>query len=120
MSFAEDWERCSPWLAAALGDDPTHSMDDVRRLIECGSGQHQFWAGKRSAIVTEIVVSPRRWSLHFWLAGGDLEEILEMKPLIEAWGKAAGCSRVTISGRIGWERVLKDYRRVCVVLSKEI
>jgi len=121
MSFAEDWERCSPWLAAALERaEGTHTLDDVRDLIERGQGQYQFWPGRRAAVVTEIIPYPRMWVLHFWLIGGDLEELMGMKPHIEAWGRAAGCTRARGTGRPGWERVLKDYRRSAVVLEREI
>jgi hypothetical protein len=114
-----EWERCRPWLAAALERaGGTHGMGDVRAGVE--AVRFQFWPGERAAIVTEIIEYPRMRALHFFLVGGAMDELLAMKPHIEAWGKGLGCTRATCAGRFGWERVLTDYRRACVVLEKEI
>jgi hypothetical protein len=56
-------------------------------------------------MVTEIVGD----SIHVWLGGGDLAELMEMRPLVESWGRDVGCVRATISGRLGWDRALKPY-----------
>ncbi|MBP2301577.1 hypothetical protein [Azospirillum picis] len=117
--FDEQWARCEPWLAAALEHaHGTHLIEDIRE--GCLAGNLQFWPGKSAAIVTEICTYPRLKAVNFFLVGGDLEELLAMKPVIEAWAKRLGCTRAQCGGRFGWERVLKDYRRACVVLEKEI
>lgn len=65
----------------------------------------QLWLGERSAMVTEIVGD----AIHVWLGGGDLSELLEMRPLVESAGREWGCRRATISGRLGWDRALKPF-----------
>lgn len=65
----------------------------------------QLWLGERSAIVTEIVGD----AIHVWLGAGDLAELLEMRPLIERYGRDIGCKRATIDGRLGWDRVFKPH-----------
>lgn len=57
-------------------------------------------------MVTQCVEESNGRCLHVWLAGGDLRDILKLKPGVEAWGRAQGCSHVTLSGRKGWRRVL--------------
>lgn len=119
MSFEEQWTRCEPWLAAALEHaGGTHTMDDVKAAVL--AGDMQFWPGRGAAIVTQINVYPRLKAVWFFLTGGDMAELLAMKPVIEAWASGLGCTRAECGGRFGWERVLKDYQRFCVVLTKEI
>lgn len=118
-----DWlpafNRCIPFLEAALGyADGTHTVDDVRAAIE--GGKAQFWPGEKSAVVTEILTFPRKKVCHYWLAGGDLDELLDMEPSIETWAKAIGCESMTIAGRPGWHRALKGYRKAFTTLSKGI
>lgn len=104
-----EWERCSPWienaLAYALG---THTIDDVWDMVQRGDAV--FWPGKKSAVVTEFHEFPRLKSLHFWLCGGDLKELVrDMRPCIEAWGAAQGATRFTTAGRDGWQRAMSPY-----------
>lgn len=101
------WERCRPYIHAALQyGDGTHLIEDVEARIEDGTAV--FWPGERSAIVTEIIETPRKTILNFWLAGGDLDETTNhMRPVIEAWGKSQGCTASSIVGRPGWVRTLK-------------
>jgi hypothetical protein len=102
-----EWERCRPWIEAALiHADGTHSIDDIAAGI--ASGRFQFWPGKNCAAVTEIIVFPRLTALNFFLLGGDLDELLqEMEPAICRWAAAMGCSRVIGAGRKGFEKVLR-------------
>jgi len=61
--------------------------------------------------------------LHYFLAGGDLDELKLMRPHIESWGKENGCTRVTLAGRKGWARTfLQDegYAPKWHILSKEL
>jgi hypothetical protein len=51
-----------------------------------------------------------------------MDQILDMQESAEIWGKAQGCSSMTIAGRQGWKRVLADYgyEQMFVTLGKEI
>ena len=120
-----DWEefgRLRHHVAAALEySGGSHSVEDIADGIE--KGHFQFWPAERSVIVTEIIVYPRLKDLHFFLAGGDLDELRLMQPIIESWGKSEGCSRVSLAGRKGWERsFLRDrgYEPKWFVLSKDL
>lgn len=102
-----EWERCKPWIEAALEyAHGTHLIEDVWDLVL--RGEAHFWPGRRAAIVTEFSDFPRLKALHFWLCGGDMHELLdEMRPAVEAWGCLNNCTRFTTCGRPGWARVLK-------------
>jgi hypothetical protein len=89
-------------LAPALARD-TGGWDMAELRARIAQGRAQLWLGERSAVVTEIVGD----EINCWLAGGDGREIVAMAPGIEAFGRARGCRWATLSGRIGWLRLLK-------------
>lgn len=107
-TFNAEWDRCAPWLEAALEyGGGTHLLEDVRERVMTDDFCW-FWPGKKAAAVSEIVIHPRLRQMNFWLCGGDLHEIIdEMLPVAEARGILAGCTRFSTSGRVGWRRVLK-------------
>jgi hypothetical protein len=122
LSDEEDFERLRHHVAAALEySGGTHKIEDIAEGIR--RGQFQLWPGRDSAVVTEIIVYPQLKDLHYFLAGGDLDELRLMRPLIEQWGKSVGCSRVSLAGRKGWERTfLKDegYEPKWFILCKDL
>lgn len=114
-----EFDRCSEWIQAALAyANGTHELEDVREAITAGKAQ--FWPGRKSAVVTEILTYPRKRVCHFWLAGGDLEELVHMEQSISTWAKAMGCQGTSIAGRAGWLKALPDYRKMAVTLAKEL
>jgi hypothetical protein len=46
--------------------------------------------------------------MHIFLAGGDLDELRGMVPMFCSWARFNKCSKVTLCGRRGWERALKQ------------
>jgi hypothetical protein len=42
-----------------------------------------------------------------WLGGGELGELLAMRPGVEAWARAQGAQAARINGRRGWARALR-------------
>lgn len=119
--FAE-LNRCREWVEDALEyAGGTHNFNDIAAAVL--SDRFQIWPSNNAVVVTEIVVYPQLKDLHYFLAGGNLDELKAMRPIIEAWGKGVGCTRVSLAGRKGWERTfLKDegYRPNWFVLSKEL
>ena len=99
--YLEDFaDLLAPALALAGG---THTKEDVADAI--AEGTMQFWPGQTSAIVTQIEVSPRRKTVHFFLAAGNLTELEAMVPSILEWAQIChGCDGATLSGRPGWQR----------------
>lgn len=118
----DEWERCKPWLEAALEFDGGHyGIDDV--LLEVAQGTAQFWPGRNCAGVTQFWTFPRAKALNYWLAGGDMRELVDdMLPCVEAWALDQGCDKIIISGRTGWARVLKPlgYSTVWVAQAKDL
>lgn len=121
MSFEQEWTRCGPWLQAALDEAPTtHTLDDVRGMVL--RGEAKFWPFEKSAFVTLIWTEPQAKTLHHWLVGGDLADLLSHQPDIEAYARSQGCTRLFIAGRPGWKRVLEPhgYGFIGIAMSREL
>jgi GNAT superfamily N-acetyltransferase len=116
------WLRCRPYVEAALvRAGGTHGVEDVERLV--AEGRAHFWPGRGCAVVTEFYSYPRMKACNLWLLGGDLKELLQMRPAIEAWARAQGCTRILGGGpRRGWERVLRPhgYRPEWIIYCKDL
>ena len=116
-----EWERCLPWIVAALDEGGnTHTPDDVLAMVK--SGRAQFWPAERGCLVTEILVYPRCNVLNVWLGGGELDQLTDMQSAVMAWAGAMGCTRMSIQGRRGWVRALEKHgwRHAHAVVVKEL
>lgn len=106
-----EWQRCRPWIEAAVAEcGGTHTIEDVEAGLV--AGHYQFWPGKRSACVTEVIDHPRKRVMSFWLLGGDLRELLaKIEPEAREWGLSVGCSLFIGHpvDRPGWARVLAKH-----------
>ena len=122
MSDREHLERLRQHVEAALEySGGTHQFEDVLEMV--AKNQLQVWPATQSIVLTEIIVYPRLKNLHYFLAGGDLDELSRMRPMIESWGKSLGCTRVSLAGRRGWAKTfLKDegYSPQWTVLAKQL
>lgn len=96
----------------------THSVDDVIEMIE--NGDARLYKRKKSTVVTQEFDLPAARQLHFWLAGGDLDDLIQAEREIVEDAKERGINKVTIIGRPGWQKKLDGFRQAGVILSKEI
>jgi hypothetical protein len=123
---ADDWlaaefDRCWPWLDAALAQHPvrTHEREHVWAALQ--SGDAQLWPTPNSACLTEIVRHPTGVKfLHGWLSGGDLAEIKQTVATIENVAREWGCSHASITGRRGWLRAFEGYADAGALMVKEL
>ena len=118
----QEAEKARPFIEAALEYcGGTHTFADV--VSGLVAGDMQLWATEKAAVVTELQMSPQYRSCHFFLAGGDMNELAHFQRVIGEWAKAQGCRQLTIAGRRGWERTfLKDegYTPKWTTFSKEL
>lgn len=118
-SLLDEFEHLAHHIEAALEyAGGSHTLLDVLDAIK--ENRAQFFPLRNSAIVTEIVDYPQRSVCRIWLAGGDMDELLEAEKIIARWAKKLGCTGMEIIGRKGWERQMKDYKPASVVLVKDI
>jgi len=114
----DHWQRCRRYIEDALEyAGGSHTIEDVWQSIQ--EGKALFFPLDKSAIVTEIVDYPQKAMCRIWLAGGDLDELMQAEVALSAWAKTQGCDGMEIIGRRGWSRQLKDYRQSAVVLMKD-
>lgn len=106
-ALRREFARCLPWLIPAIERDRETTPDEL--LSEVLSGRAQLWPGDRSCIVTQCFLGPDGGTIHAWLGGGKLSEMMALRPGIEAWGRAMGCTVATIEGRKGWERLYRPF-----------
>lgn len=122
MDWQDELERCRPWIEDALAYNQTGmTIDDV--VFGLSTGEYRLWPGDRCAVVTEHYTGRTGKHLNFFLAGGDINELESMLPVIEAQARAEGVVRITLYGRRGWQRsFLKNsgYQTHWVVMTKEL
>ncbi len=100
-----DLERCKPWIEDALEYcHGTHEFEDI--VLGIADSRMPLWAAPRGCIVTEIVVYPRKKVLNLFLAGGELDQLIDMNTDISNWAISHGCTGGTLTGRLGWKKAL--------------
>lgn len=116
-----DYNRALPLIESALArhNPPRWTAEHVLHAVS--REEAQMWLGNGSVVVTEIAEFPTGVRvLQVWLAAGDLDEIRQHRFRIESWAQMAGCTEVEFDGRLGWDRVLTDYRRTGITLRKAL
>ena len=119
--LTNELSRCKPWVEAALEyAGGTHTFKDiVDGILE---RRFQFWPAEKGCAVTELIQMPQKKILHIFLAGGEMQQIVDMDDSAVEFAKGQGCTMVTIAGRKGWKKVLKDndYNEYYTTLAKDI
>lgn len=120
------FDRCWEWLANAvacdIGGRPSHTKEEVWSLIQ--SGDAFFFPGKGCANLSNFAEVPAFKAINFWATGGDLKEMTQvLRPAVEQWAKAHGCSISTFSTpREGFARVMEPfgYRKTHITITKDL
>ena len=87
----------------ALALAGTHRPEDIHEGVACG--RFQEWANDETVVITEILTTPLRKTLNFFLAEGDMVSLRSMVPNILDWARMHGCTHAALTGRLGWSRV---------------
>ena len=98
----------------------THLWEDIVEAVD--EQDMFFWPGKNSAAITEVLDFPRKRCMHIFLAAGDMDELKEMEPCFVEFAKHFECDFVSLSGRAGWKKSLKDmgYEAAHLSLFKKV
>lgn len=121
LDIMQQLMRCRKWIEDALEySGGTHTFLDICQSVM--SGNMQLWANDNACAVTEISVFPRKKVIHVFLAGGSMEDIIDMEESAATWGKAQGCTDITVAGRVGWKKVLgkRGWSEKFTVLGRKI
>lgn len=92
-----------PAMDAAASHEDVWGEDEVLNELLCGRAQ--LWAGEDAAVVTLCFAEPP--TMHVWLAGGRMRDVLALFPGAVAWARPLGLKEMTCLGRPGWKRALR-------------
>ena len=96
-------QRLLERLGRAFAYGGTH---DVPWLIQAArEGKAQIWEGADALVVTELVDYPLCRSVRIAGVGGSLGGVMALDPMVTAWAKGQGATRMEAGGRPGWDRV---------------
>lgn len=118
------WQALRAFLSASVAESDDTTIEEVERAV--AASQAQIWAvfdeGQPIlAAATQLHVTEGVKEAHCWQMGGDFARgggVLV--PIFLEWARNEGCARAEINGRVGWLRVLKDWKAVSVVMRKEL
>jgi len=120
--WVEKFKECEKFIADALEYcNGTHDLQDVADQI--ARGELQLWPANETALVSQIITYPKRKAIHIFLAGGNIDELINMEESVFTWAKMQGCDMLTFSGRLGWSRSkLKNrgYKTDHMMMVKEL
>lgn len=85
----------------------THLFEDIVEAVS--EGRMQMWVNDATIAITEIIVYPRKKCLNVFLAGGNRDRLFEMIDSAWEWGRGNGCTAMTLAGRKGWMRLMKQH-----------
>ena len=101
-------ERCKKWINDALNyANGTHDFEDVAKEVKVGT--MQLWSGEKGCAVTQILIYPKKKVLHVFLAGGEMNQIIDFQASAVEFGKINGCTAISLAGRKGWAKVLAKH-----------
>ncbi len=126
--FAEAvWPDAMAWLAPSieLSDgllSPESLLDGVQNSalqLWIGVDENDMPAG---AAITEVRSLPSGvQTVHSPVVGArQLEVVLDCVPTLAEWGREIGASKLTMDGRLGWQCALPGWRKVSVMMEKNI
>lgn len=114
------WERFKPLFAEAMADG-FWTIEDLEQKI--AHKRAFFFPGRNAAICTEIATYPggERVMQTLW-AAGDIDEVVQMAPGVEAVARMMGCTSMLVEGRSAWKRLLgpMGYEPWSVTLRKAL
>lgn len=101
--WAVKFKECEKYIRDALEYcNGTHELQDVADQIS--KGELQLWPARETALVSQLINYPKRKSIHIFLAGGNIDELINMEESVFSWARSQGCDMLTFSGRLGWSR----------------
>ena len=98
----------------------THSFDDVCQMVM--SNVLAMFDYGTAFLLMEVVKYPRFSVLHCFIAGGEMQAVLDSEKGMMELAKQLGCSKLSFAGREGWIRVHKNngWTPICSTLYKEV
>jgi len=99
--------------------DNQYSFDDI--VASVLRGERHFYQFPGCCVIMQFEKYPAYSIYHCFVACGEMQAIKDAEPEINKIAKELGCKYMSISGRIGWPRALKNdgWKHVLSILYKE-
>lgn len=122
MTHADDepFERAVTALRLSLGSRSLQTIDDLRAQMAAQRGHCLTTPRSVIYVTVEDYESSGERVAQVGPAAGDLAEIMEALPHMEAWARGEGCTQVMITGRRGWVKALEasGYEEHATIIRK--
>ena len=90
------------WKALQHGDG-SESMQDIASALN--TQRYQIWHGEKSCVITEVWECPTELVIcHCILTAGNMDELQDLRIIIEDFARKMGCHRIQARGHPGWMR----------------
>lgn len=97
-----------PYIQRALDhNDGAYTLNDV--VNQCIANTLTYVSFDGGFYVVQVNEFPQCRKLHVFLAGGSMDAVLNNQPLLVEIAKYNRCSHITMTGRLGWAKVLPKY-----------
>ena len=91
-------------ICAALAHSGTHHFDDV--ILGVLDGSYDVFYNEGGVVLCEISDHPLSRAYHIFVAAGKMDAVLALRPEVAAKALSLGCDKLTMTGRLGWQRAL--------------
>lgn len=96
-----------------MGGEAAH-----RVFKKVSNGEAQLWDdGHGGVVITQVTEEVDGLVCTVWMGAGELLPLLSLHESLVAWACSIGCSKMRITGRAGWVRVLPGYRETARVFE---
>jgi hypothetical protein len=115
------WGEIEPKVKVALdrgqGESTTYDL-----FLECLNNVSQCWMHKDAVAITRIITFNQYKQLQIVTTASDdwFSHGFKCLKILEDFAKDIGCRNISLWGRPGWKRVLKDYEEPYTILIKEL
>lgn len=122
------WHRIAELLLPVMKrSEVDNTLEDVRQFLlsETFVAWHINWETVFITQIQQFGADPKNITKKvcaiIYCAGKDLERWLPYAEThFKEWGKSMNCSKLRITGRDGWEKVLSNFKKVAITVECDI
>ena len=119
--IAAIWPHAEGLLAKAFKRTDLESIDQTRDDVLNGRALLWItWNGRIEAALVTKIIKPHTTKICMLIACGGVGDWPILIETIKQYARNEGCAVVRLYGRRGWQRVLKDFKPMHVILDCEL
>ena len=115
------WHRVAGLVQRAIDVEQEYTLEEIYYSLT--AGMHQLWVAGDAEKIEAILITKLMNSIcYVELCAGKGMACTKYLKIVEEWARQAGCNKIVVMGRRGWERALKkkNYKFKNIVLAKEL